>query len=70
MTTTLGTKARALIERPIIASVASVDPDGGPQLTYAQFLALDVGAARIAAGGFAAACGGSARDWRRAGGSA
>jgi predicted pyridoxine 5'-phosphate oxidase superfamily flavin-nucleotide-binding protein len=33
MTTTLGTKARALIERPIIASVASVDPDGGPQLT-------------------------------------
>ncbi len=33
MTTSLTAKARALIERPVIASVATVDPDGKPQLT-------------------------------------
>ncbi len=33
MTTSLTAKARALIERPVIANVATVDPDGKPQLT-------------------------------------
>jgi PPOX class probable F420-dependent enzyme len=33
MTTTLTSKARELIERPIIASVATVDPEGHPQVT-------------------------------------
>ncbi len=33
MTTTLSTKAKTLIERPIIASVATVDAEGRPQLT-------------------------------------
>lgn len=33
MTTTLSNKARALVERPIIASVATVDSDGRPQVT-------------------------------------
>ena len=33
MTTTLSTKARALIERPVIASVATVDAEGHPQVT-------------------------------------
>jgi PPOX class probable F420-dependent enzyme len=33
MAATLSTKARALVERPIIASVATVDAEGRPQLT-------------------------------------
>jgi PPOX class probable F420-dependent enzyme len=33
MTTTLSTKARALVERPVIANVATVDAEGRPQLT-------------------------------------
>lgn len=33
MATTLTPKARALVERPVIANVATVDPDGRPQLT-------------------------------------
>lgn len=33
MTATLTAKARALVERPVIANVATVDPDGRPQLT-------------------------------------
>ena len=31
--TTLSTKAKALVDRPIIASVATVDAEGRPQLT-------------------------------------
>lgn len=33
MTTSLSTKAKTLIDRPIIASVATVDAEGRPQLT-------------------------------------
>ncbi|MDA8276164.1 MAG: PPOX class F420-dependent oxidoreductase [Actinomycetota bacterium] len=33
MAATLTAKARALVERPVIANVATVDPDGHPQLT-------------------------------------
>ena len=33
MSTTLSAKAKALIDRPIIASVATVDAEGRPQLT-------------------------------------
>jgi PPOX class probable F420-dependent enzyme len=33
MTTTLSDKAKALVQRPVIASVATVDPEGRPQLT-------------------------------------
>jgi len=33
MTTQLSKKARALIERPVIANVATVDAEGGPQVT-------------------------------------
>lgn len=33
MTTTLTNKAKALIDRPLIASVATVDAEGRPQLT-------------------------------------
>ena len=33
MTTTLSTKAKALIDRPVIANVATVDAEGRPQLT-------------------------------------
>ncbi len=33
MTTTLSKKARALVERPVIANVATVDPQGRPQVT-------------------------------------
>jgi PPOX class probable F420-dependent enzyme len=33
MTTTLSTKARALVERPVLANVATVDAAGKPQLT-------------------------------------
>ena len=33
MTTTLSNKARALVERPVIANVATVDSEGRPQLT-------------------------------------
>ena len=33
MTATLTTKARALLERPVIANVATVDADGRPQIT-------------------------------------
>jgi PPOX class probable F420-dependent enzyme len=33
MAATLTAKARALVERPVIANIATVDPDGRPQLT-------------------------------------
>jgi PPOX class probable F420-dependent enzyme len=33
MTSTLSTKAKTLVDRPIIASVATVDAEGRPQLT-------------------------------------
>lgn len=33
MTTQLSNKAKALIDRPVIANVATVDADGGPQVT-------------------------------------
>ena len=33
MTTTLSNKARALIQRPVLANIATVDADGRPQLT-------------------------------------
>ena len=33
MTTTLSAKAKALVDRPIIANVATVDSEGRPQLT-------------------------------------
>ncbi len=33
MTTQLSNKARALVQRPVIANVATVDADGGPQVT-------------------------------------
>jgi PPOX class probable F420-dependent enzyme len=33
MTTQLSNKARALIERPVIANIATVDAEGGPQVT-------------------------------------
>jgi PPOX class probable F420-dependent enzyme len=33
MATTLSEKARSLINRPVIASVATVDPEGRPQVT-------------------------------------
>ena len=33
MTATLSKKARALVERPVIANVATVDSDGRPQVT-------------------------------------
>lgn len=33
MTAQLSQKARALIQRPVIANVATVDADGGPQVT-------------------------------------
>jgi PPOX class probable F420-dependent enzyme len=33
MTTQLTNKAKALIERPVIANVATVDAEGGPQVT-------------------------------------
>jgi PPOX class probable F420-dependent enzyme len=33
MTAQLSQKARALIQRPVIANVATVDTDGGPQVT-------------------------------------
>jgi PPOX class probable F420-dependent enzyme len=33
MTTSLSNKARALVERPILANVATVDSEGRPQLT-------------------------------------
>ncbi len=33
MTTTLSNKAKALIERPVIATVGTVDAEGRPQLT-------------------------------------
>jgi PPOX class probable F420-dependent enzyme len=33
MADTLSTKARALIERPVLASLATLNPDGSPQIT-------------------------------------
>jgi PPOX class probable F420-dependent enzyme len=33
VTTQLSNKAKALIDRPVIANVATVDADGGPQVT-------------------------------------
>ena len=42
MTTTLSNKARTLIERPVIANVATVDSDGRPQVTPV-WIDLDAG---------------------------